>query len=62
MIKLDSQIKSNSVKLPIISKKSHIIYDINLSITNGIINESESNPSLRSKTKPRKTRQRIIKS
>jgi len=57
--KLDSMIKRLNVKLPIKSKKSHIIYDIDYSIIDGIINESKPDSRLRSKTKPRKTRQRI---
>jgi hypothetical protein len=57
--KLDSMINRISAKLPIKSKKSHIIYDIDYSIIDGIINESKPDSRLRSATKPRKTRQRI---
>ena len=50
---LGYQIVKNNVKLPIKSVKSPKIQDNNQSIKNGIIDESKSKPSLRSKTKPK---------
>lgn len=47
------QLHKNNVKLPVKSVKSPKIQDNNQSIKNGIINESESKPTLRSKTKPK---------
>ena len=47
------QLHKNNVKLPVKSAKSPKIQDNNQSIKNGIINESKSKPTLRSKTKPK---------
>ena len=51
--KLSSQVKRSNVKLPKISDESPKIQDNNIAINHGVIYE-EFNPSLRSKTKPRK--------
>ena len=57
LVHLTSQIKKSAVILPEIVKP-HKIQDDNQSIHNGVINEKNSEPSLRSATEPVQKRKR----
>jgi hypothetical protein len=56
------QLIKNNVKLPTKTKSRNKITDDNQSIKNGIVNESDSKPNLRSKIKPKPILKRKLKS